>query len=116
MSFLNTLINLLDSNSVIVSVLLVIYQIITFDLSAINSNDEIMDKKTTNIRDIMMSVRDYPDFLVPDNIEKLPKSFPDPVRDYEDGADIVMSDEANETNIKLENIYALWKLLCKRIR
>lgn len=106
--------SLLDSNSVWVSVLVVFYQIITFDLSLLHG-EEIDRKKGIAIRDIMECLDDYADFLIPTNLDKLPKSFPDPLPlpppPVSNQDDITMREP-----IRLENIYALWKILCKKIK
>jgi len=109
--------HLLDSNSLLVSVLVVVFQIITFDLSFLHSEEEIGDKKGQKIRDIFKNLDACPNFLIPTNLDKLPQSFPD----YLDSLQADDDDENNtdvdmNTSIKLENIYEFWKLLCKKIR
>ena len=106
-------VGMLESDAVWVSVLTVLYQIITFDLSLLHG-EEIDRKKAISIRDIMECLEDYPDFLLPANLNKLPKSFPDMPAAT---ASATLSDDVDmKEPIKLENIYALWKILCKKIK
>ena len=105
--------NLLDSNSILVSVLIAVFQIITFDLSALNNEEDIGDKKGQKIKHIIMSLDANPNFLIPTNLNKLPASFPD----HLEVNNLTIDDSIDmRTPIRLENIYEFWKLLCKKIR
>ncbi len=106
---------LLESNSLWVSVLVVLYQIITFDLSLLHG-DDIDRKKGILIRDIMECLNDYQDFLIPANLNKLPRSFPDQQPDAVSNEHNSQDDVEMQEPFKLENIYALWKILCKKIK
>ena len=100
--------SLLDTNSILISVLFVLYQIITFDLTVLQE-DEIDTRKIMLIRDLIASLGDYNDFLIPENISKLPRSFPDETFENEHNLKIYRP-------IKTENIYELWNLLCKKLK
>lgn len=98
---------MIDTNSLLVSVLLVLYQIITFDLTSLEG-ESIDVRRNSKISDNIRNLENYSDFLIPENISRLPSSFPDPIR----------TDENENEMLKyasMENIYALWKLLCQRI-
>ena len=97
------------------SVLVVLYQIITFDLSLLHG-DDIDRKKGILIRDIMECLNDYQDFLIPANLNKLPRSFPDQQPDTVSNEHNSQDDVEMQEPFKLENIYALWKILCKKIK
>jgi hypothetical protein len=97
-----------DTESLI-SLLIVIFQIITFDLNTLTNDVEIGDKKNQQLNDILINLNAYNEFLIPTNMSEIIHSSDDSVSSDID--DVLMCQP-----IKLENIFEYWKFLCRNCR